>query len=149
MANEQKHRKDYTVPRSGFVVMANYDLRGGGEPVIKQVKQDSVALAETMGYRPYVKGQEPLEAKTFNPQLAKALEEQKAAREAAVMERLQKRVVEVVQLGGIPDLAALKDASEDDYQAAIAELKAQNSSKAAVGEPEQVETKKAGRPAKA
>lgn len=140
MAKEQQ--RDYTAPRIGFVTMVNTDLRANGEPVIKQVKQSEVALAETMGYRPYVKGQEPREAKTFNPELAKALEAQKAAREKVEMERLQKRVIEVVQLGGIPDLEALKTASEDEYQAALAELKAAKTDDAT----EQTETKKPGRP---
>lgn len=145
MANEQR-QKDYTGTRHGFVTMVNYDLKQGGEPVIKQVKQAEVGLAETMGYKPYVKGAAPSEAKTYNPALAKALEEQRAAKEKTDMERLQKRVVEVVQLGGIPDLEALKSASEEDYQAAVAELQAERASKGVEGATEQAEPKKAGRP---
>ena len=118
------------MPRLGFVTLINtVILANDGGPQYKQVrevdgnKQATQFIEMGIGWRLYDEKHEMPTLKTFDPEAARILKEQREARERSEMERLQTRMTQVIQAGGIPDLTTLKTLSDAEFQAQLAELK--------------------------
>lgn len=112
--------------RNGFVRMVNTELRADNEPVYKDVREDTVGLAEKMGYRRWDAraGFSPAEAKGFDPEAARLAEERRLAREAADFAKLQARIDTMIDLGLKPDISVLRTLSDKEFSDQLAEIQA-------------------------
>ena len=112
-----------SIKRNGFVTMVhNTRLANDGGALYKPVSQEVVELAKKRGWREYFPNQEPAGIKAFDPEAAAILKQQKEAKELAELNKLQERMMAVVQAGGVPVLADLKVMSDVQFSAALAEL---------------------------
>ena len=120
--------------------MVNTSLRGDGTPVFKEVSNDAVELAETMGWRKYDGSKQPSEARSFDPVAARAKED-------ASIAKLQERIDRMLELGYKPDIKAIRLLSDAEFDEQMAELERLSKSEPEREQPQQKQKgRKAGVP---